>query len=827
MEEKHCPKCGTPLEMQDGDLICPKCFEEELKKAIEAKVRKQMQMERLEQEARERILKEEKELFKQERLKFAGLRIEGDYAYYGEFPQSEVNDPALIKELLTLESENNPIHYQGNLYVQLGKRFFLYEPIKWRVLERKEEAALLISDVLLEKDDAKSGRRNEELKDVYAWLGSPFLRAAFPDQGAHILPVDGDPFFLPSKAMLENPEYGFRENGDRVAKPTDYALRDEEYPHPERGGRYITSTTEIVGGFRQGSYVRMDGTLDRGSPCDSYLRICVCVELEEGACKKENLTPLEGMVPRKVGDKILYGRYPQSEVPVLETALAQKYGDKTEKHVVYGDQEYLPKAHYRIEPISWTVIFKNGDDYELVSDKILDEKIFDGRDSLFGKSSIETWLNGVFLGEVFKDDGAAIKEYNGFRVLLPIENEKAQWAEPIYSDYALTRRWTRWEDTTLRYWVISSRSPYYGRAFPRAERLRPNDPAGVRPRIFIHLPPTEEELALEAKKKAEEEERIRREEEAEMERQRLEEEKRRKEEEERRSAEEKQRLEQERLEEEQARQEELRKQAEEAQKQKALEELSTFEKLKAVIEKPLVLQSKVIYGVYPRNLVGTLPQGDRIHYGPYTIVDDRLFYNDEGKWYSVEPITWIILKREEGAALIISEDILDRRRFNKFYKGKKPLFGGHYTTDYAHSEIRTWLNEKTDGYSFLNLAFGNYTSCILAKEVDNSEKTFLAPPAEKSKWCTCENTVDKVFLICERDRVGAYGYPELRTPVASTPFSDRHPFDEKYKDIFWGRTLDYEAEGKILTYGLKVIRAPQVDSTDPGVRPAMWIKIPE
>lgn len=110
-------------------------------------------------------------------------------------------------------------------------------------------------------------------------------------------------------------------------------------------------------------------------------------------------------------------------------------------------------------------------------------------------------------------------------------------------------------------------------------------------------------------------------------------------------------------------------------------------------------------------------------------------------WFEFEPIRWSILEETDGKAFILAKDILDSQPFqaDKNFKGPN---GDLYINNYAHSTIRTFLNED-----FLNWAFSELEQTYIEiTDVDNSSSAGY----NSSKWA-CENTQDKIFLLSEHE----------------------------------------------------------------------------
>ncbi len=100
-------------------------------------------------------------------------------------------------------------------------------------------------------------------------------------------------------------------------------------------------------------------------------------------------------------------------------------------------------------------------------------------------------------------------------------------------------------------------------------------------------------------------------------------------------------------------------------------------------------------------------------------------------WFKYEPIAWRVLLERDGVAFLLCDMIVDSREFD--YEGQYD-----YSSNYAESTIRAWLND-----TFLETAFTKLQQeLILVTTVDNS----AASTGYTSNPYACENTQDKIFL---------------------------------------------------------------------------------
>lgn len=193
------------------------------------------------------------------------------YVYFGEYPQTEVTGKALTKAITGAKYNKNGVatvkgvrykrismndatyvHTDGfdGDYDWTGKTYayFKYEPIKWRVLNRKNRTALIVSEYGLD-----SQQYNEEYVDIIwadctlrEWLNDEFLTSAFntPDRKlvkSSTIKNEDNPYwgteggedtkdrvFLLSFSDMVNPKYGFdadqhEHDINRRCSSTDFA----------------------------------------------------------------------------------------------------------------------------------------------------------------------------------------------------------------------------------------------------------------------------------------------------------------------------------------------------------------------------------------------------------------------------------------------------------------------------------------------------------------------------------------------------------------------------------------------------------------------------
>lgn len=201
---------------------------------------------------------------------------EMDSVYLGRYPQSVVKDTSLI-DLLDDKSKKIESGYfmcNGKKYFKLKKKYYEYEPIRWRVLEKKGNSALLITDKFLAKrmfsstifvdeggyifdvDDCS----NWDTSDLRKWLNKDFFDNAFNAVEQDVIETRELDNSLKSTGLEEiNNKYIrfestkdklfilsfleaktlFKNDSDRKAEPTDFS--DPFHINPTSTSQWLRS----------------------------------------------------------------------------------------------------------------------------------------------------------------------------------------------------------------------------------------------------------------------------------------------------------------------------------------------------------------------------------------------------------------------------------------------------------------------------------------------------------------------------------------------------------------------------------------------------------
>lgn len=179
-----------------------------------------------------------------------GKKVTWDCIWFGSYPQTKIVSSSKENDLYsTLETangwdKNNDIIIGKEKYHRAKKSYFKYEPIKWRVIKCENGEALLLSDIVLDKQ-----KYNKRLKKVTwekstlrKWLNKKFMNRAFSsseqeairttkviNEDNYYYKTDGgndtlDKIYLLSLSETdEEKEYGFTDSYGMTIKYSNYA----------------------------------------------------------------------------------------------------------------------------------------------------------------------------------------------------------------------------------------------------------------------------------------------------------------------------------------------------------------------------------------------------------------------------------------------------------------------------------------------------------------------------------------------------------------------------------------------------------------------------
>lgn len=176
-----------------------------------------------------------------------------------------------------------------------------------------------------------------------------------------------------------------------------------------------------------------------------------------------------------------------------------------------------------------------------------------------------------------------------------------------------------------------------------------------------------------------------------------------------------------------------------------------------------------------------------------------------------EPVTWIVLAREGNNALLISHLILDIMPFHSDKSG----------TDYAHSDIRAWLNDD-----FVTTAFSAEEQEAL-NDTSLSDKVFLLSREEARTYFGDNRSKSKLFEYYETPMT-KYVYEKQGTAKEA---QSAHPFRGTQLRWYMSTTTIDEKTQKCFvhlnrtSYSYFETSTVLTDYSLGGVRPAIWVNL--
>ena len=189
-----------------------------------------------------------------------------------------------------------------------------------------------------------------------------------------------------------------------------------------------------------------------------------------------------------------------------------------------------------------------------------------------------------------------------------------------------------------------------------------------------------------------------------------------------------------------------------------------------------------------------------------TVTFGRYPYEEDG---TERELTWRILTKEGGKALLITEDCIDYMRWSLEYK-----------EGWGASEVRAFLNGE-----FLSKAFTDEERSHI-NPVENASKIITREETDPEKWFVSEEKVeDHVFLL---DPVQARKYFRDDADRISRPTPYARKKGATDKSDWWLSTTTHRPyasfpyitlvwpEGKVSDYGFN-------SDFDEMVRPAVWV----
>lgn len=188
--------------------------------------------------------------------------------------------------------------------------------------------------------------------------------------------------------------------------------------------------------------------------------------------------------------------------------------------------------------------------------------------------------------------------------------------------------------------------------------------------------------------------------------------------------------------------------------------------------------------------------------------DGKIYFGKYPQDNNVEPIEWKVLLKEDDRLLLISNNILDCRKFNERDE----------RTSWEKCDLRKWLNE-----GFLNAAFTKQEQLILEKVVVKAEKN---PKYDTSAG---NDTEDRIFILSipEVERYFADDEERKCIPTSYAILNGAYTSNKTSCGWWWTRSPGYDNNGfgYISDDGSVTYDGHYVLNFKTCVRPAVWINL--
>jgi len=210
-------------------------------------------------------------------------------------------------------------------------------------------------------------------------------------------------------------------------------------------------------------------------------------------------------------------------------------------------------------------------------------------------------------------------------------------------------------------------------------------------------------------------------------------------------------------------------------------------------------KSNIYYGRYPQNSLGTTKPENSIEGIDY-IKNDAAVYNNQGPYYSIDPVKWRVLSISNDTALLFVDKILESKSFNETY--------GYIYWD--NCTIRSWLNgydasSNECGIDYTNNNFIN--SVFSLSEIGFMKKSYV------------DGVNDCFYLLSYSDANNAnYGFVENADRIVK--FTDYHLGKYKYGASWWLRTwssVGYPCDRFYVSADTGVFPSPNLASVKGGL----------
>lgn len=182
-------------------------------------------------------------------------------------------------------------------------------------------------------------------------------------------------------------------------------------------------------------------------------------------------------------------------------------------------------------------------------------------------------------------------------------------------------------------------------------------------------------------------------------------------------------------------------------------------------------------------------------------------YEQDNNWFNgKEPIEWIVLDKEDGRVLLLSQYVLEREPYHK----------DNVDITWEGCSLRDWLNSE-----FYKTAFNKkQQKQIMETLIVNSDNLDGDTPTPGGN-----STYDKIFLL-SLDEIGKYTGNDSEREAYSTPYANKKKNVGDGITSWWLRSPGLDTSRAAYVVGCFFgVFAPGCSVNDDylGVRPALWV----
>lgn len=160
------------------------------------------------------------------------------FVEFGKYPQSEVKMFSIwMKDLI--EIGDNLVQRGDEIYRVVNNKYFLMEPIRWRIMKYENKTLYLITDKCIDCQYYHDKFETVFWEDSFIrnWLNTEFYNAAFSAKEKQmLLKIENDTVSMPYINEITSPDLSFDSTYEitpsREAVATDYAMENGAYSGP-------------------------------------------------------------------------------------------------------------------------------------------------------------------------------------------------------------------------------------------------------------------------------------------------------------------------------------------------------------------------------------------------------------------------------------------------------------------------------------------------------------------------------------------------------------------------------------------------------------------